>query len=160
MDLRIRTGIKRAGKLRILPTRDESVRALQAQAPWAEALAERSLEKLRPALHWLYRARRRLATAGVCMLTVWIFLHVTFGANGMVVYRQKRTEYQRLQKDITALQKENNSYSQRIKELQTDPSSIEKEAREQLHYTRPGEVVYVDPNPPNPQAPASATAQK
>ena len=156
MDLRI----KPDRKLRILPTRDESVRAIQMHAPRAEALAERSLEKVRPSLHWFYRARRRLATVAVAVLAGWILLHVTFGANGMVVYRQKRTEYHNLQKEISTLQKENDQYNQRIKALQTDPASIEKEAREQLHYTRPGEVVYVDPNPPNPQAPAAATAQK
>jgi cell division protein FtsB len=156
MDFRL----KRPGELRILPTRDAGVRALQAQAPRAEAFAEQAVEKLRPSLHWFYRARRRLATAAVVLLAGWIFVHVTFGANGMVVYRQKRTEYHALQKEISALQKENDRYHERIKALQTDPASIEKEAREQLHYARPGEVVYVDPNPPNPQAPASATAQK
>jgi cell division protein FtsB len=34
--------------------------------------------------------------------------------------------------------------------LQADPKAIEKEAREQLHYARPGEVVYVEPSPVRP----------
>jgi len=156
MDFRIRH--KR--KLRILPTPDEGIRALETQVPRAEAFAGKMLAALRPGLQWLYRARRRVATASVGVLAIWIFLHVTFGANGMVVYRQKRTEYRNLQKEIQGLQQENSHYNERIKALQTDPASIEKEAREQLHYARPGEVVYVDPNPPNPQTPASATAQK
>jgi cell division protein FtsB len=89
--------------------------------------------------------RRRLATAGVAVVTLWLFLHVMFGANGMVVYRSKRTERQKLQADIEKLQKDNDVYEQQIKALQIDPQAIEKEAREQLHYTRPGEVVYVEP---------------
>jgi len=149
-----------AGKLRILPTPDEGLRALAAQAPQAEAFAERSLERLRPSLQWLYRARRRLATAGVAILTIWIFVHVTFGANGMVVYRQKRTEYQSLQRETRELQKQNDHLGEQINALKNDPATIEKEAREQLHYARPGEVVYVDPNPPNAQAPASDTAKR
>jgi len=80
-----------------------------------------------------------------------------FGANGMVVYRSKRAEYQRLQAEIDRLQKENDLYTQQIKALQNDPKAIEKEAREQLHYTRPGEVVYVDPSP---QKPATNAARK
>ena len=80
-----------------------------------------------------------------------------FGANGMVVYRAKRAEYQKLQSEIDRLQKENDQYTQQIKALQSDPRAIEKEAREQLHYTRPGEVVYVDPNP---QKPATNDARK
>jgi len=111
-------------------------------------------------MYWLYRARRRLATLGVAVLAGWIFFHVTFGANGMVVYRQKRAEYRSLQKETQALQQENERYAGQIKALQDDPATIEKEAREQLHYTRPGEVVYVAPNPPTPQAPVADTAKR
>jgi cell division protein FtsB len=68
----------------------------------------------------------------------------------MVVYRSKRMEYQKLQAEMGRLQKENDSYSEQIKALQNDPRAIEKEAREQLHYTRPGEVVYVQPAPQKP----------
>ncbi len=68
-----------------------------------------------------------------------------FGANGMVVYRQKRAEYQSLRHEIDDLQKENDHYTGQIDALQTDPKTIEKEAREQLHYARPGEVVIVVP---------------
>ena len=98
-----------------------------------------------------------MATAGVVLLTAWLFLHVMFGANGMVVYRSKSAEYQKLQVEINRLQQENEAYTQQIKALQSDPKAIEKEAREQLHYTRPGEVVYVQPTP---QKPATHTAGK
>jgi cell division protein FtsB len=83
-----------------------------------------------------------------------------FGANGMVVYRQKRAEYQNLNHEIDQLQKENDRYTAQIKSLQTDPETIEKEAREQLHYARPGEVVYVSPAPPPVQMPSINAAQK
>ena len=75
----------------------------------------------------------------------------------MVVYRSKRAEYQKLHSEIDRLQKENDVYTQQIKALQSDPKAIEKEAREQLHYTRPGEVVYVEPSQ---QKPATHSAQK
>jgi cell division protein FtsB len=83
-----------------------------------------------------------------------------FGANGMVVYRQKRAEYQSLRNEIDVLQKESEHYTQQINSLQTDPKTIEKEAREQLHYTRPGEVVYVAPAPPPIETPSTNAAQK
>ena len=136
------------------------MRALIQHAPRAEAYTERVLETLRPYLTWLHGARRRLATAAVGILTVWLFVHVTFGANGMVVYRAKRAEYQRLQKEIDSLQTENDRYTDQIKALKTDPRAIEKEAREQLHYTRPGEVIYVAPAPPQPRSPAINAARK
>jgi len=156
MDLRI----VQLPKIRILGRPEHGLRALVERAPQAEAFTERVLEKLRPSLTWLHGARRRLATAAVGILTVWLFLHVTFGANGMVVYRAKRAEYQRLQKEIDSLQNENNRYTDQIKALKTDPRAIEKEAREQLHYTRPGEVIYVAPAPPQPQSSATNAARK
>jgi cell division protein FtsB len=126
------------------------LRAVVEKAPQAEALAQHWIQKTQPFRSALYAARRRLATAGVVLVTVWLFLHVMFGANGMVVYRAKRTDYQKLQSEIRKLQKENDDYAQQIKALQSDPKAIEKEAREQLHYTRPGEVVYVQPVPQKP----------
>lgn len=134
------------------------------RAPKAQAFGDRLTvqlkERLGPAFTWLYGARRRLATSGVAIVTVWLFLHVMFGANGMVVYRQKRAEYQNLSVEIDQLQKENDHYTGQIKKLQSDPETIEKEAREQLHYIRPGEVVYVAPAPPVLPIPATSAAQK
>ncbi|HEV3208203.1 MAG TPA: septum formation initiator family protein [Terriglobales bacterium] len=143
-----------------MPSAQRGLSALVDRAPQAEAFGERILERSRPALTWLYGVRRRLATAGVAILTIWLFLHVMFGANGMVVYRQKRAEYQNLQREIDSLQKENDHYTGQIKALQTDPETIEKEAREQLHYARPGEVVYVAPAPPPPVISVTNAARK
>jgi cell division protein FtsB len=134
-----------------LPGPEDGLRAVVEKAPQAEALAQRWVEKSRPFLTVLYADRRRLATAAVAVLAVWLFLHVMFGANGMVVYRSKRAERQKLQADIVKLQRENDLYEQQVKALQNDPQAIEKEAREQLHYARPGEVVYVEPAPARPR---------
>lgn len=136
---------------RILPSPEEGLRSLAERAPQAEAWATRVMARLYPTLSLLYGIRRRLATGTVAVLTAWLFLHIMFGANGMVVYRQKKAEYDGLHKEIGHLQQENGGYSREIKDLQTDPKAIEKEAREQLHYVRPGEVVYVSPEPPASQ---------
>ena len=167
MDIRIKRP-----EIRVLPQAQRRLSALVQRAPEAEAFGRRVgsrivnrvgnpvTEKLRPVFACLYRARRRLATTGVAIVTVWLFLHVMFGANGMVVYRQKRAEYQSLSHEIDQLQKENDHYTSQINSLQTDPETIEKEAREQLHYARPGEVVYVSPAPPPIQIPSTNAAQK
>ena len=137
------------------------LRTLDERAPQADAWADRTMAKLRPTLTLLYGLRRRLATAAVAVLTVWLFAHVMFGDNGMVIYRQKKAEYQTLQKEIDGLQKENDRYTQQVKALQApDPNTIEKEAREQLHYARPGEVVYVAPPAPHVATRDTNAAQK
>ena len=157
MDLRV----GRLPKVRIMQRPEESLRTLVGALPQAEDWADRSMEKFRRTLTLLYNIRRRLATGAVVVLTIWMFAHVMFGANGMVVYRQKKNEYQSLQKEIEALQKENDGHTQQVKSLQTgDPKVIEKEAREQLRYARPGEVVYVSPSPAPPPVPSTDAARK
>ena len=118
------------------------------QAPKAEAAAARCIESTRPAWSWLAREWRRLGTGAILFLIAAVLLHAMFGAIGMVIYRQKHAEMQALESDVERLQKENNQYADRIKSLKSDPAAIEKEAREQLHYTRQGEIVYVAPEPP------------
>ena len=154
-------------KIRILPQTGSSksaLRRLAAQAPragaFAEGIAARAIERVRPFCTVLYSIRRRLATGAVALLTVWLFLHVMFGANGMVVYKQKKAEYQSLQKEIESLQRQNDRYVEQIKALQSDPKTIEKEAREQLHYARPGEVIYIAPAPLPLERPSSDAARK
>ena len=81
--------------------------------------------------------------------------YAVFSANGLMVYREKRRTSQELDRQIKALQQQNSAMEQEIKALKTDPKTIEKEARERLHYTRPGEVVYSLPT-----APAAPVQQK
>jgi cell division protein FtsB len=115
---------------------------------------------LRPTCTMLYGIRRHLATGAVVIVTAWLFVHVMFGMNGMVVYRQKKAEFQSLQDQIKDLKQENVRYTEQIHSLRTDPKAIEKEAREQLHYARPGEVIYVSPSPALPPVPDRRSAKK
>jgi cell division protein FtsB len=99
-------------------------------------------------------------TVAVAVIAVWLFVHVMFGANGMVVYRAKKAEYLHVQKDIQQLQQENQQYTDEISQLKYDPKRIEKEAREQFHYARPGEVIYVAPEHASPTTPGNRSARK
>jgi len=89
-----------------------------------------------------YRMRRRIATAAAIVLAVFLGYHVVFGQNGVTAYQQKRIEDKTLQKQIQQLQDENARMKDHVDHLQNDPDAIEHEARERLHYTRPGEVIY------------------
>jgi cell division protein FtsB len=147
-------------KLRALPSPEARLRTLARGADQAEAFAKKVRTRAAPLLHTLYSLRTRIATGAVSILAVWLFAHVMFGSNGMVVYRTKRGEYQQLQKEINRLQQDNAQFANQIDQLKTDPKRIEKEAREQFHYARPGEVIYVSPAPVAPQPPATRSASK
>lgn len=156
MDFRV----KNLTNMRRFASPQGGLRAMAEKAPRAEALAASWIESVRPVFTRVHALRRRMATITVAVLAGLLFVHVMFGANGMIVYKQKRAEYESLQKRILVEQKENELYTQQIKGLQTDEKAIEKEAREQLHYARPGEVVYVPPTPANPPAPANHWARR
>jgi cell division protein FtsB len=155
--MNLRLGLR---QIRVLPSSEARLRSLTQGADHAEALAIRMRSKAEPYVQKLFFLRTRVATAGVSVLAVWLFMHILFGANGMVVYRSKRAEYQALRKQIDQLQSENDAFSNRVNELKNDPKSIEKEAREQFHYARPGEVIYVSPEHSGAPQQSTRTASK
>jgi len=141
---------------RVIEYRPIIIRAADPRVTRAVQLAER-------VIHKLYNVRTKIATLAVVGLAIMLAVHVIFGANGMVVYQGKRSEYRAVQKEVNQLQQEKQQLSDQIKALKTNPSAIEKEAREQLHYARPGEIIYLTPgqNGTNPNAPPpNARAKK
>ncbi len=97
---------------------------------------------VRIAGNWVYRMRRILATLCIAALAVFIGYRVVFGANGMKVWQSKRAEVERLENEIARKSAEHEQLQHHVDGLQRgDPSVIEKEAREQLGYVKPGEVV-------------------
>lgn len=150
--------MKRFSSISRFPSPEQGLRAVVERAPQAEAFAATWIERARPFLMQVYLLRRRIATTIVGVLAVSLFVHVMFGANGMVVYKQKRAEYQQLQKQIVSVQQDNQRYTEQIQGLKTDQTAIEKEAREQLGYAKPGEYVYVAPTKASP--PQNHSAKK
>lgn len=136
------------------------MRAIAERVPQAEAMAASWIEVVRPTALRIYGLRRRIATITVALLAATLFVHVMFGANGMVIYKQKRAEYETLRKRISQEQQENDRYTQEIHGLKSDQTAIEKEAREQLGYAKPGEYVYVPPVPAKPTPTPKNTAKK
>ena len=99
------------------------------------------------ALDWAARMWRTAGTVvavGLAMLLTW---HVINGKHGLQVWHQKRGEDQQLRKEIDELQQENARLKDHIEKLKSDPDAIEHEAREKLHYAKPGEVIYTLPAP-------------
>jgi cell division protein FtsB len=94
----------------------------------------------------IYLWRRRGATIATATLALVMAYGVIFGHNGLTAFAHKREEAKVLQEQMQQLQKENDRLHEHITHLQSDPDAIEHEAREELHYTRSGEVIYTLPN--------------
>ena len=108
--------------------------------------------------------RLLLASALLALFAVGIFAHVLSGNNGWLSYRRKQVEFQKLQDEIQRTDEENRRLEAEIKALKSDPKAIEKEAREQLRYAKPGEVIYLLPEQPvqsaNPAAPQTEAQRR
>ena len=94
-----------------------------------------------PLLVW----RRRAATAVAGLLALLMAYGVTFGHNGLTAYAAKRGQSRMLLLQSEQLERENNRLQGHVDRLQSDPSAIEHQAREELHYTRSDEVIYTLP---------------
>lgn len=104
---------------------------------------------------WMHRIsaravgmRRKVATVVLLSLSLSLGVYAIFGHDGIVAYQQKQRQTQRLHQQILSLQKENERLALHDQRLQSDRDTIEYEAREQMHYTRPGEVIYTLPAAP------------
>ena len=89
----------------------------------------------------LYSNRRRIATVAVAVLTILLGYHVVFGRDGLTAFRNKERDLRDLQTETSTLQRENGQLQGHVSRLTSDPNAIEHQAREDLHYTRPGEVI-------------------
>lgn len=116
-------------------------------------------KRVESAIEWARTRQRTIASVAICAIAVFLAYHVFTGSNGIQVYTQKRSENRALQQELDQLKKENEDLTQRVRALKSDPGTIEKEAREQLRYAKPGEIVFTLPE--QKQAiPPNATAQQ
>jgi cell division protein FtsB len=86
---------------------------------------------------------RRGAVLGGVLLSFALVVHGVFGANGLLTMRQKHREYNSLRQQIEQLKDQNQQLQQQVQGLRSDPDTIGRYAREELHMARPGEVIYV-----------------
>jgi cell division protein FtsB len=93
----------------------------------------------------LYGQRRRVATVAAAVLAAGVGYHVVFGQNGLTAYENKKQDARMLARELDELNAENDALKGHVERLQNDPGAIEHQAREALHYTRPGEVIVALP---------------
>ncbi|MGI4828467.1 MAG: FtsB family cell division protein [Janthinobacterium lividum] len=95
--------------------------------------------------------RRRAATVVAGALALGMAYGVMFGHNGLTAFARKRQEEQTLRLQTQQLQRDNARLQGHVERLENDPSAIEHQAREELHYTRAGEVIYTLPESVSPK---------
>jgi len=116
--------------------------------------AEEPVPLRQRAIHWVQQGWRPAGTLFAVMLTLAFAWSVVNGRHGLSTWYQQRTQEKQLKKEIQDLQQENAHLRSHVDRLKSDPNAIEHEAREKLHYAKPGEVIYTLPPDPQNEAPA------
>ena len=104
-------------------------------------------------------AQRIWRPAGTSVAVALILLFgwgVVNGKHGLSAWQQQRVKDQQLRQEIDKLQQENTLLREHVTHLKSDPNAIEHEARQQLHYAKPGEVIYTLPQQPEAQSSAGS----
>ena len=98
---------------------------------------------------WVQHGWRPAGTLFAVCLALLFAWSVMNGRHGLSTWYQQRSQEKQLKKEIQDLQQENAHLRNHVDRLKSDPGAIEHEAREKLHYAKPGEVIYT--LPPDPQ---------
>jgi len=138
-----------------MPEQDEQAENVAA----GDAKAESPASLPQRVLHWIGRAWRPATTGIAVILAGLLMWHVFNGDHGLSVCQKKRLEDQQLRKEIQDLEQENARLRQHIDRLKNDPEAIAHEAREKLHYAKPGEVIVTLPEAKKPQAVAPVASK-
>ncbi|HKW89060.1 MAG TPA: septum formation initiator family protein [Candidatus Acidoferrales bacterium] len=89
---------------------------------------------------------RRNARYFVALAFFLLLLQDIFGAHGLLAMRREKNKISQVQSENQKLGQENQNLSQHIQKLKTDPSAIERIARDRMGLARPGELIFRMPD--------------
>lgn len=127
-------------------------------SPKKEAATE-PLPLSRRAMLWLQQGWRPAGTVCAVALALAFAWSVVNGRHGLSTWYGQRSQEKQLKNEIQQLQDENARLKQHVDRLKSDPDAIEHEAREKLHYARPGEVIYSLPPDTHKESSAPASTR-
>ena len=88
------------------------------------------------------RTRGRWARLGIVGAVALAAGAAAWDPDGVRKYVRLRTEVRRMQAENAQLSSENAALAREARGLRGDPAALERAAREELRYVRPGERVY------------------
>ena len=86
--------------------------------------------------------KRVLLILALCAILALVGRSI-LGDRGLFEVWRKKSSHQQLSAEVQALRDENSALHRQIEALKHDPLAIERIAREDLGYARPGEITFV-----------------
>jgi cell division protein FtsB len=87
----------------------------------------------------------RIALGVFGLLTIAVLVLAVFNDKGVLQVNSQSKKLTAIQGEVNALDAENKQLTKEIQALRTDPTTIERLAREELKLVKPGEIVLVSP---------------
>jgi cell division protein FtsB len=87
----------------------------------------------------------RIALGVFGLLTIGVLVLAVFNDKGVLQVHGQSKKLTAIEGDVNALDAENKQLTKEIQALRTDPTAIERLAREELKLVKPGEIVLVSP---------------
>jgi cell division protein FtsB len=87
----------------------------------------------------------RIALGVFGLLTIAVLVLAVFNDKGVLQVHTQSKKLTTIEGDVNALDSENKQLTKEIQALRTDPTTIERLAREELKLVKPGEIVLVSP---------------
>ena len=141
---------KRLTKIRQSKARAATRPAASAAATPRETFSEQLRSFFRRNMNWFL-------VAGFALLLI----QDVFGTHGVLAMHRSQVEARKIQEEINQLNKENQSLQSHVKDLKTDPATIECIAREDMGLARPGEHIFkTQPRVADPAHPAPPEQQQ
>lgn len=103
--------------------------------------------------------RRVLLWGGAGLFFSYLLFFLVFGRMGVIAHLRLSEEADRIENEVVLVEGEIAALGRRVEALNRDPHTIERLARERLGMVRPGETVFLFPDPPaDPAGPRGADA--
>lgn len=107
-----------------------------------KTVTRKPAKKLAPKPNPVLAFVRHRAKVILGLLLAAILVHDVFGDRGLLAMRRTQMEIEALQQEITQLNADNERLAGEVQALKTDPTMIERIAREELNLARPGEKIF------------------
>jgi cell division protein FtsB len=85
---------------------------------------------------------RRNALWFLIVALAWLLIQDIFGTHGVLAMHRSQVELQKIQHEIDQLNGENERLQGNVKDLKSDPATIEGIAREDMGLARHGELIF------------------
>jgi cell division protein FtsB len=87
----------------------------------------------------------RIAVGVFGLLTIAVLVLAVFNDKGVLQVRAQSKKLTAIESEVNTIDAENKQLTREIQALRSDPTTIERLAREELKLVKPGEIVLVSP---------------